>query len=294
MKLDVKTYVGEVYEYLKSEIKTLEEKGIKPKFAIYQIGDNPASNKYISNKIKKAESIGIEVNHIKLTRRDDNKYDVEENGIPNVWDDEYLAHDMSVADLPKILQLPVSEDEEYLTNCIPSDIDLDGLSEYSKSKFYTSTLKADSTVDFFIPCTAKGVISYMEELTGGDLTGKSVLIISRSDIVGRPLAKLALDADMMVTVAHSKISKENILKMAENVDFIVSGIGIGHYFNQDEIPEGVAFIDVGIDYKDGKMVGDLEVYETDTANFDFTPVPGGVGQLTVASLLSNVVDWYME
>lgn len=293
MKLDVKTYVGEVYEYLKGEVKALEEKGIKPKFAIYQIGDNPASNKYISNKIKKAESIGIEVDHIKLTRRDDDKYDVEENGIPNVWDDEYLAHDLSVADMPKILQLPVSEDEEYLTNCIPSDIDLDGLSEYSKSKFYTSTLKPHSTVDFFIPCTAKGVISYMEELHG-DLTGKSVLIISRSDIVGKPLAKLALDADMMVTVAHSKISKENILKMAENVDFIVSGIGIGHYFNQDEIPEGVTFIDVGIDYKDGKMVGDLEVYETDTANFDFTPVPGGVGQLTVASLLSNVVDWYME
>lgn len=293
MKLDVKTYVGEVYEYLKSEIKALEEKGIKPKFAIYQIGDNPASNKYISNKIKKAESIGIEVNHIKLTRRGDGKYDVEENGTCNVWDDEYLAHDMSVADMPKILQLPVNKDEEYLTNCIPSDIDLDGLSEYSKSKFYASTLKPHSVVDFFIPCTAKGVISYMEELHG-DLTGKSVLIISRSDIVGRPLAKLALDADMMVTVAHSKISKENILKMSENVDFIVSGIGIGHYFNQDEIPEGVTFIDVGIDYKDGKMVGDLEVYDADTANFDFTPVPGGVGQLTVASLLSNVVDWYME
>lgn len=292
MKLDVKKYVDEVYEYLKGEVKTLEEKNIKPKFAIYQIGDNPASNKYISNKIKKAESIGIDVDHIKLTRRYDDNYDVEVNDTYDVWDAEYLEHDLSIADMPKILQLPVSEDEEYLTDCIPSDVDLDGLSEYSKSKFYASTVKADSTFDFFIPCTAKGVISYMSELAG-DLTGKSVLIISRSDIVGRPLAKLALDADMMVTVAHSKISKEDILKMSENVDFIVSGIGIDHYFNQDEIPEGVTFIDVGIAYKDGKMVGDLEVYDPETVKFDYTPVPGGVGQLTVVSLLSGVIDWYM-
>lgn len=211
----------------------------------------------------------------------------------DIFDISNLEEELYEEDMPKILQLPVSKNEEYLTDFIHQDVDLDGLSLVSKMKFYTANIKPNSEVDFFVPCTAKGVISYMEELHG-DLTGKSVLIISRSDIVGRPLAKLALDADMMVTVAHSKISKENILKMAENVDFIVSGIGIGHYFNQDEIPEGVTFIDVGIDYKDGKMVGDLEVYEADTANFNFTPVPGGVGQLTVASLLSNVVDWYME
>lgn len=293
MKLDVKKYVDEVYEYLKGEVKALEEKNIKPKFAIYQIGNNPASNKYISNKIKKAESIGIEVSHIKLTKRYDDRYDVNDSGkYYDTYDIEQLEEDLSRYDMPKILQLPVSKDEEYLTDCIPSDIDLDGLSEYSKSKFYASNIKPDSTFDFFIPCTAKGVISYMAELAG-DLTGKSVLIISRSDIVGRPLAKLALDADMMVTVAHSKISKEDILKMSENVDFIVSGIGIGHYFNQDEIPEGVTFIDVGIAYKDGKMVGDLEVYDPETVKFDYTPVPGGVGQLTVVSLLSGVIEWYM-
>lgn len=185
-----------------------------------------------------------------------------------------------------MVQLPLSDKVKRIEDNllrISYDLDVDGLSLESKERFYTGQ-KA------YIPCTARGIRDYMKYIDPS-LSGKSVLIINRSDLVGKPLQKILLDEDMLVSVAHSKVSKEKLIGIFKDCDYIVSGIGIPRYFKATEIPNGCTFIDVGISFdENGKMCGDLDTTMDCDTDFSYTPVPRGVGQLTVLSLAKNIME----
>lgn len=272
-------YVDKEYEKLrdKSTLLNSQENGSEPiAFTIFQTGNNPASNKYVENKVKRLKSVGIDVDVKKYVKLDIyNRYNL-------IRAKDHAEHFKK----PYMVQLPISDkakDIEKNLLRISYDLDVDGLSLESKERFYTGQ-KA------YIPCTARGIRDYMKYIDSS-LSGKSVLIINRSDLVGRPLQKLLLDEDMLVSVAHSKVSKEKLINIFKDYDYIVSGIGLPRYFKATEIPSGCTFIDVGISFdENGKMCGDLDTTMDCDTDFSYTPVPRGVGQLTVLSLAKNIME----
>ena len=278
-ELNVMEYVDKEYEKLrdKSTLLNSQENGSEPiEFTIFQTGNNPASNKYVENKVKRLKSVGINVDVKKYVKLDIyNRYNL-------IRAKDHAEHFKK----PYLVQLPISDkakDIEKNLLRISYDLDVDGLSLESKERFYTGQ-KA------YIPCTARGIRDYMKYIDSS-LSGKSVLIINRSDLVGRPLQKLLLDEDMLVSVAHSKVSKEKLINIFKDYDYIVSGVGLPRYFKATEIPSGCTFIDVGISFdENGKMCGDLDTTMDCDTDFSYTPVPRGVGQLTVLSLAKNIME----
>lgn len=278
-ELNVMEYVDKEYEKLrdKSTLLNSQENGSEPiEFTIFQTGNNPASNKYVENKVKRLKSVGIDVDVKKYVKLDIyNRYNL-------IRAKDHAEHFKK----PYLVQLPISDkakDIEKNLLRISYDLDVDGLSLESKERFYTGQ-KA------YTPCTARGIRDYMKYIDSS-LSGKSVLIINRSDLVGRPLQKLLLDEDMLVSVAHSKVSKEKLINIFKDYDYIVSGVGLPRYFKATEIPSGCTFIDVGISFdENGKMCGDLDTTMDCDTDFSYTPVPRGVGQLTVLSLAKNIME----
>nr|WP_313964006.1 bifunctional 5,10-methylenetetrahydrofolate dehydrogenase/5,10-methenyltetrahydrofolate cyclohydrolase [uncultured Peptostreptococcus sp.] len=278
-ELNVMEYVDKEYEKLrdKSTLLNSQENGSEPiEFTIFQTGNNPASNKYVENKVKRLKSVGIDVDVKKYVKLDIySRYNL-------IRAKDHAEHFKK----PYLVQLPISDkakDIEKNLLRISYDLDVDGLSLESKERFYTGQ-KA------YIPCTARGIRDYMKHIDPS-LSGKSVLIINRSDLVGRPLQKLLLDEDMLVSVAHSKVSKEKLINIFKDYDYIVSGVGLPRYFKATEIPSGCTFIDVGISFdENGKMCGDLDTTMDCDTDFSYTPVPRGVGQLTVLSLAKNIME----
>lgn len=278
-ELNVMEYVDKEYEKLrdKSTLLNSQKNGSEPiEFTIFQTGNNPASNKYVENKVKRLKSVGINVDVKKYVKLDIyNRYNL-------IRAKDHAEHFKK----PYLVQLPISDkakDIEKNLLRISYDLDVDGLSLESKERFYTGQRA-------YIPCTARGIRDYMKYIDSS-LSGKSVLIINRSDLVGRPLQKLLLDEDMLVSVAHSKVSKEKLINIFKDYDYIVSGIGLPRYFKATEIPSGCTFIDVGISFDENrKMCGDLDTTMDCDTDFSYTPVPRGVGQLTVLSLAKNIME----
>lgn len=278
-ELNVMEYVDKEYEKLrdKSTLLNSQENGSEPiAFTIFQTGNDPASNKYVENKVKRLKSVGIDVDVKKYAKLDIyNRYNL-------IRAKDHAEHFKK----PYLVQLPISDkakDIEKNLLRISYDLDVDGLSLESKERFYTGQ-KA------YIPCTARGIRDYMKHIDPS-LRGKSVLIINRSDLVGRPLQKLLLDEDMLVSVAHSKVSKEKLINIFKGYDYIVSGVGLPRYFKATEMPSGCTFIDVGISFdENGKICGDLDTTMDCDTDFSYTPVPRGVGQLTVLSLAKNIME----
>lgn len=278
-ELNVMEYVDKEYEKLrdKSTLLNSQENRSEPiEFTIFQTGNNPASNKYVENKVKRLKSVGIDVDVKKYVKLDIyNRYNL-------IRAKDHAEHFKK----PYMVQLPISDkakDIEKNLLRISYDLDVDGLSLESKERFYTGK-KA------YTPCTARGIRDYMKYIDPS-LSGKSVLIINRSDLVGRPLQKLLLDEDMLVSVAHSKIERDKLISHFKGYDYIVSGVGLPRYFKATEIPSGCTFIDVGISFdENGKMCGDLDTTMDCDTDFSYTPVPRGVGQLTVLSLAKNIME----
>lgn len=263
-KLNVLEYVSNEYIELK---KYIEKSDKNYHLTIFQIGDNPASNRYINNKIKKMNMLGIKHKHIKYTE--------------NITKEE-IMNDMSQISDKGMLQMPVPKHLEKTVDFLFKK-DVDGLSVANLHNFYIG--KPSN-----IPCTARGILEYMRFIDP-NLDGKSVLIINRSNLVGKPLKELLLKENMLVSIAHSHISKEKILEILLNYDYIISGVGEPNFLSSDDIPEGATFIDVSINFdENNKMCGDLKINPDTKTNFRYTPVPNGVGQLTVLALMKNILN----
>lgn len=248
-----------IKEYVAKRKVDIAEKVAKmlpaPQIAIIQVGDLEASNRYVRNKIKDCEEVGIKTLLTKVPET------ISANTLLSIIND--YNYDDSITGI--FMQLPVPEHLECLTQCIIPDKDVDGL------------LKGSD----YLPCTAKGIMKYLDACEF-DLTGKHVVIIGRSDIVGKPLAKAMTDADATVTLCHSRT--KNLDWYTSHADLIVSAVGKEKFLNC--YPIYCPVIDVGINFTDeGKMVGDC--FNTD--NREVTPVPGGVGLLTRLGLLENAI-----
>ena len=237
---------------LKDKVDKMES---KPILSIIQVGNVEASNRYVRNKMKDCEEVGIIARHIICPEN------ITTEELIDVIDSNQYNSNGIIVQLP----LPDHVDAKRVTAAINPLKDVDGFRYDSKFK----------------PCTPGGIMKYLE-YCGWDPIGKNVTIIGRSDIVGKPLAKMMTDADATVTLCHSKT--QHLDRHLRSADLIVTAVGKAKFLNCYAIHKPV--IDVGINFVDSKLVGDA----FNTENRDVTPVPGGVGLLTRCMLLENVVE----
>ena len=269
--IDGKIISTKIKEELKAEIKTYM---IKPCLAVIQIGNDEASNVYISAKQKACSEVGIYLKHIKF---DEDSREIEIiNKIIELNNDEYV-HGI-------LLQLPIPEkfNEEKLINYISRNKDVDGLTDINVGKLINNK-------KCLVSCTPQGIIKLLEE-SGVSIPGKNVVIVGRSKLVGKPLISLFLNNDATVTVCHSKTN--NLKEFTKNADILVVAVGKKHLITEDMVKKDSVIIDVGINRIDGKLYGDVDYENVKNKVSLITPVPGGVGPMTVAMLLCNVNTVY--
>lgn len=269
--IDGKIISSKIKEELKAEIKTYM---IKPCLAVIQIGNDGASNVYISAKQKACSEVGIYLKHIKF---DEDSREIEIiNKIIELNNDEYV-HGI-------LLQLPIPEkfNEEKLINYISRNKDVDGLTDINVGKLINNK-------KCLVSCTPQGIIKLLEE-SGVSIPGKNVVIVGRSKLVGKPLISLFLNNDATVTVCHSKTN--NLKEFTKNADILVVAVGKKHLITEDMVKKDSVVIDVGINRIDGKLYGDVDYENVKNKVSLITPVPGGVGPMTVAMLLCNVNTVY--
>lgn len=274
MKLiDGKKIQLEMIEELKARVTALE---IKPKLVIIQIGDDAPSNKYVSQKKNVGEKIGIIVEHLRFDEEN-----TEDDVLKAI---DKLNRDRSVNGIMVQLPLPSGFDEARITNHIASNKDVDGLTTENIGKLFDGK-------NAFTPCTALGVMELFKKYDIS-LRGKHVVILGRSKLVGKPLIACLLNADATVTICHSKT--ENLSSITKKADILIVAIGKKYFINRDMIKRGTVVIDVGINVVDGKIYGDVNFDDVKTKASYLTPVPNGVGRMTVISLMNNVIKAYLE
>ena len=268
MLLDGKTVKKELLEKLKEELLTLPRQlGL----TVIQVGEDPASKVYVGQKEKMALEVGYNFNHVKL---DEN---VTEEELLKVIDE--LNADELVDGILVQMPLPKHLDAKKIQNRVDPFKDVDGLCDINAGKLMHN-------VDTLVPCTPYGIMSMLEHYEI-DVTGKNVVVIGRSDLVGKPIAQLMQNANATVTVCHSKTA--NLAEYTKMADILVVAIGKANFITGDMIKENAVVIDVGINRVDGKLVGDVDFASAEEIASYITPVPGGVGQMTVAELGRNVL-----
>lgn len=273
MILDGKSVSNDIINKVKKNVEKNEK---KIGFAIIWVGDDPASSIYVNNKIKKCEYAGInaELHHL-------DKNTTEEDLLCLI--DELNKRD----DINGILLQSPTPEHINETNCfnrIDYLKDIDGFSNESLGNLVLGN-------PLNVSCTPKGIVTLLDYYNI-DLTGKSVCLINRSNIVGKPLFHLLLERNATVTVCHSKT--ENISFYTKNADIVISAVGIPKFITADMIKEGSIIIDVGISRVDGKVVGDVDFESVEKKAGYITPVPGGIGPMTISMVLENLVNSYDE
>jgi len=253
---------------IKDEIAQLN---IKPKLAIVLIGANPASEIYVRIKTKRATEVGIEVILHTFEQSITNSQLLECIGL--------LSCDESVHGILLQMPLPSHIDKNTILNMIPADKDVDGFAPVNIGKLY-------SQIDGFVPCTPLGIIHLIKSVKS-NISGLRATIIGRSSIVGRPVAELLLQEDCTINILHSK--SLNIDKDSRQSDIIVAAVGVPKLVTRSYIKPGAIVIDVGINKVDSKIIGDVDFDDIIDLVSYITPVPGGVGPMTVAYLLYNTL-----
>jgi len=250
----------------------IQSRGLHPKLAVIQIGNHPASNIYVENKKKAAGSVGIEVEIYRLDAL------VTEQSVLELIDE--LNAKKSINGILLQLPLPPHLNELRLTGRISPQKDVDGLHPQNVGNLVVG-------LPAMVPCTPMGCL-YLLKKTLKNLDGKNALMIGRSSLVGRPLAHLLQAQNCTVTLAHSHT--QNLSDLCRRADILVCAVGKPGLIKGPDIKEGATIIDVGINrLDDGKIVGDVLFLEAMGKAAYITPVPGGVGPMTIAMLLWNVV-----
>ncbi len=270
--IDGKALAKKIRSSLKVECDELKKDGITPKLAVIMVGDDPASKVYVRNKSRACNEVGIEYQEYLL---DENTK--QEDLIDLI---KRLNEDKTVNGI--LLQSPIPEhlDINRAFKAITYLKDVDGFTPSSVGKLCIGE-------DTFVSCTPLGVIKMFEEYNI-DLNGKDVVILGRSNIVGRPLIQCCLQQNATVTVCHSKT--KNLKEHTKRADVIISAIGRPKFVTADMVKDGVVIIDVGINRdENGKLVGDVDFENVEKKASYITPVPGGVGPMTIAMLMHNVI-----
>ncbi|MGX7088768.1 bifunctional 5,10-methylenetetrahydrofolate dehydrogenase/5,10-methenyltetrahydrofolate cyclohydrolase [Gemella morbillorum] len=257
---------------IKEEATILQQKGIIPTLAVVLVGDNKASKSYVNSKHKAC--LENNINSVKI--------ELDENiSTASLLNEiEKLNNDDNVHGILVQLPLPKHIDAEQILNAVSPQKDVDGFHPINVGKLVIGEAK-------LIPCTPLGILEMIKS-TGDEIDGKLALVIGRSNIVGKPISTLLLQNNATVITAHSKT--KNLDSLLEQADIIVSCVGSAHFLTGEEkVKETVTIIDVGNNYKDGKLVGDVNLENFMGKVKYISPVPGGVGPLTITMLMRNTL-----
>ena len=264
---------AEIRKSVEKRVIALKEKGITPGLAVILVGDNPASKTYVANKQASCEAIWMYSALIKLPEDISEKALLEQIRELNVRAD---IHGILVQ-----LPLPKHIDENAVIATISPEKDVDGFSPISVGKMMLGQ-------ETYLPCTPYGVMKLLEH-TGIDVAGKHAVIVGRSHIVGKPMGQLLLQKDATVTYTHSKT--KDLASFTKQADILIAAVGRPKFITADYIKEGAVVIDVGINRDENKkLVGDVDFASVDGIASHITPVPGGVGPMTITMLLENTVQ----
>ena len=270
--LDGKKLSNEIIEELKVRCDELKEKGIKPKFAVIMVGNDKASQIYVKNKRKACERIGIECVECFLDENIQQKELIDK--IKELNSDNTIHGILLQSQIPKHLNI----NEAFET--ISPKKDVDGFNPTNVGKLCLNQ-------NTFVSCTPFGIIKLLDKY-GIDLAGKKVTIIGRSNIVGKPLIQCFLNKNATVTICHSKT--DDIKEHTKDADIVVVAIGKPKFLKENMVKKNSVIIDVGINRDDnGKIIGDVDFENVSKKSSYITPVPGGVGPMTIAMLMNNVI-----
>jgi methylenetetrahydrofolate dehydrogenase (NADP+)/methenyltetrahydrofolate cyclohydrolase len=272
--IDGKGIAKRVRAELKAEVEQLvSSDGLRPGLAVVLVGDDEASQVYVRNKKRACEEAGI--------------LSIEHKLGTETTEDELLAlinrlnNDPTIHGILVQLPLPPGLNEEAILERINPAKDVDGFHPFNIGRLLTGN-------PVFSPCTPLGIMKLIDE-TGVDLTGKEAVIVGRSNIVGKPMALMLLAKHATVTICHSRT--KDLPEKVRGADIVVAAVGVTEMVKGDWIKEGAVVIDVGINRNDeGKLVGDVEFEGASKKASFITPVPGGVGPMTIAMLLANTVS----
>ncbi|MBR4100118.1 MAG: bifunctional methylenetetrahydrofolate dehydrogenase/methenyltetrahydrofolate cyclohydrolase FolD [Clostridia bacterium] len=269
--IDGKVISASVKERVKNEVALLKREGITTGLAVIIVGEDPASKVYVANKKKACEALGIIS---------------EEYALPeSTTQEELLAlidelnNKESINGILCQLPLPKHLDEQAVINAILPEKDVDAFHPQNVGKIMLGDYD-------FVPCTPAGIME-MLEYENIDITGKTCVVIGRSNIVGKPMGMLLLHKNGTVTICHSRT--KDLKEVCKNADILVAAVGKPRFVTADMVKDGAVVIDVGINRVDGKLVGDVDFEGVKDKCEAITPVPGGVGPMTIAMLMQNTL-----
>ena len=269
--LDGKVFAEQLEEQLKLRVASLKAKGVIPGLTVILVGDDPASQTYVNNKEKACARLGIVSSTVRLpaqTTQDELEAEIlKANADPSV-------HGILIQ-----LPLPAHLNENRALELVVPEKDVDGFHDINAGRLSRG-------LDCTVACTPKGAL-YMLKQAGIPLAGKEAVIVGRSNIVGKPMALLLLQENATVTICHSKTA--DLAMHTRRADILVAAIGKPRFITADMVKEGAAVVDVGINRVDGKLCGDVDYEPVAQKAAWITPVPGGVGKMTIAMLMDNTV-----
>ena len=270
--LDGKVLSAEIREQVSRRVEALKQRGVTPGLAVILVGDDPASEIYVRNKGKGCEETGMLSRTVKMDAS------VTQEALEAEID--RLNADPAIHGILVQLPLPRHLDEQAALAKILPEKDVDGFHLINAGRLMTGS-------EGVIPCTPKGAL-YMIRSTGEELSGKEAVVIGRSNIVGKPMAMLLMQENCTVTVCHSRT--KNLAEHTRRADILVAAVGKAGFVTADMVKPGAIVIDVGINRVDGKVCGDVDFENVKEKAGWITPVPGGVGKMTIAMLLANTAD----
>ena len=268
--IDGKMVSKEIKEELKEKVSKLKD---KPTLVVISVGDNEASKVYVGQKEKCANYIGINYQHLHFDEIEDDKL---------IKEIDKLNKDNNVNGIIVQLPLPKGMNETKIVNSIVKEKDVDGLTYYNAGLLLNKE-------NCLVSCTPKGIMELFKRYHV-ELKGRHAVVIGRSILVGKPMMNLLINADATVTLCHSKT--KDLEKFTKKADILVVAIGKKHFITRDMVRRGSIIIDVGINRCDGKLYGDVNYDDVYDKVKLITPVPGGVGPMTVVMLMQNVIEAY--
>lgn len=268
--IDGKAISAEIKEELKEKVAEYKKQGVEITLAVVKVGNDPASAVYVRNKEKACEYVGITSRTLALSE------ETTEEELLKVVND--LNEDKEVNGILVQLPLPKHIDESKVLLAIDSNKDVDGFHPVNVGKMVIGE-------ETFLPCTPAGIIEMLKR-TDVEISGKECVVIGRSNIVGKPMSMLMLKENATVTIAHSRT--KDLKEVTKRADILIAAIGKAKFVTADYVKEGAVIIDVGMDRdENGKLCGDVDFDSVSQVASAITPVPGGVGPMTVTMLLVN-------
>ncbi len=275
--IDGKVISAAVKQRVADEVAALKENGAEPCLAVIIVGEDPASKVYVANKEKACAATGMKSLKFALPAETTN-----EELLALI---DKLNNDKSVNGILCQLPLPRHLDETAVINAISPEKDVDAFHPVNVGKIMTGDYD-------FLPCTPAGIME-MLDYENIDIEGKTCVVIGRSNIVGKPMSMLLLHKNGTVTICHSRT--KNLKEVCASADILVAAVGRANFVTADMVKEGAVVIDVGINrMDDGKLCGDVNFAECEPKASYITPVPGGVGPMTIATLMKNTLTAYKK